>query len=159
MVLYINGFQDYFADREVGKRTWVVRLAEGEEIANFAKPFAVYKISIYITYLYILFLGIMGFVNPNISTPWVLIALIPFILVSKGIKAGNEWLTRWEAKDANRQQLPYELLQVNVTHIGTHFTTGLLLVLGYFLWIHIFLLNLMLFSDLFPLSRGKNQFL
>lgn len=133
LVLFINGFQDYFADREVGKRTWVVRLAEGNEIADFAKPFIAYKIAIYITYIFILLLGIVGFVNKDYSTPWVLIALIPFLLVSKGIKAGNEWLKRWEAKDADRQQLPYELLQVNVTHIGTHLTTGLLLALGYFL--------------------------
>jgi 1,4-dihydroxy-2-naphthoate octaprenyltransferase len=133
LVLYINGFQDYFADREVGKRTWIVRLAEGNEIANFGKPFAVYKISIYTTYIYILFLGVLGLFNSNVSTPWVLLALIPFLLVSKGIKTGEEWLKRWKAKDANRQQLPYELLQVNVTHIGTHLTTGLLLVLGFFL--------------------------
>ena len=133
LILFINGFQDYVADREVGKRTWVVRLADGSDIANFSKPFKVYKISIYITFLYILVLGIVGFFYSQISSPWVLLALIPFILVSKGIKSGEEWLEKWSSKDANRQMLPYELLPVNVTHIGTHLTVGLLLVLGYFL--------------------------
>jgi 1,4-dihydroxy-2-naphthoate octaprenyltransferase len=133
LILFINGFQDFVADREVGKRTWVVRLADGDEIANFAKPFGTYKIAIYITFIYILLLGIAGFIYPNISSPWILIALIPFLLVRKGIKTGDEWLKKWNAKDADRQKLPYELLQVNVTHIGTHLTVGLLLVIGFVL--------------------------
>ncbi len=133
LVLFINGFQDYVADRAVGKRTWVVRLAEGDDIANFAKPFKVYKISIYITFLYIIVLGVAGFFYSQISSPWVLLALIPFLLVRKGIKSGEEWLDKWSSKDANRQILPYELLPVNVTHIGTHLTVGILLVLGFFL--------------------------
>jgi len=133
LILFINGFQDFVADREVGKRTWVVRLADGDDIANFASPFKAYKISIYITFLYILVLGIIGFFYSHISSPWVLLALIPFLLVRKGIKSGEEWLGKWSSKDANRQMLPYELLPVNVTHIGTHLTVGVLLVLGYFL--------------------------
>lgn len=133
LILFINGFQDYLADREVGKRTWVVRLADGGDIADFAKPFKVYKISIYITFLYILVLGIVGFFYSQIASPWVLLALIPFLLVRKGIKSGEEWLDRWSSKEADRQKLPYELLPVNVTHIGTHLTVGVLLILGYFL--------------------------
>lgn len=133
LILFINGFQDYLADREVGKRTWVVRLADSGDIADFAKPFKVYKISIYITFLYILVLGIVGFIYSQFSTPWVLLALIPFLLVRKGIKSGEEWLDKWSSKDADRQKLPYELLPVNVTHIGTHLTVGVLLILGYFL--------------------------
>jgi 1,4-dihydroxy-2-naphthoate octaprenyltransferase len=133
LILYINGFQDFVADREVGKRTWVVRLADGDEIADFARPFKIYKLSVYVTFLCILVYGILGFLIPTIFTPWILIALIPFLLVQKGIKTGDEWLTKWDSKDADRQKLPYELLQVNVTHIGTHLTTGLLLVLGFLL--------------------------
>ncbi|MFC1785107.1 UbiA family prenyltransferase [Candidatus Neomarinimicrobiota bacterium] len=133
LILFINGFQDYLADREVGKRTWVVRLADTGDIADFERPFKAYKISIYITFLYILVLGILGFFYSQFSSPWVLLALIPFILVRKGIKSGEEWLEKWSSKDANRQILPYELLPVNVTHIGTHLTVGLLLILGYFL--------------------------
>ena len=133
LILFINGFQDYVADREVGKRTWVVRLADNGDIADFAKPFRVYKISIYTTFLYIFVLGIVSFIYSQFSSPWVLLALIPFLLVRKGIKSGEEWLDRWSSKDADRQKLPYELLPVNVTHIGTHLTVGLLLILGYFL--------------------------
>ena len=133
LILFINGFQDYLADREVGKRTWVVRLADGSDIADFAKPFKVYKISIYITFLYIFVLGIVGFIYSQFSTPWVLLALIPFLLVKKGIKSGEEWLSKWSSKDADRQKLPYELLPVNVTHVGTHLTVGILLILGYYL--------------------------
>ena len=133
LILFINGFQDYLADREVGKRTWVVRLAESSDIANFAKPFKAYKISIYITFLFILVLGIIGFFNTQISSPWVLLALIPFLLVRKGIKSGEEWLEKWASKDADRQKMPYELLPVNVTHVGTHLTVGILLILGFFL--------------------------
>jgi len=133
LILFINGFQDFVADREVGKRTWIVRLADGSDIANFAKPFSVYKISIYITFFYIFVLGIIGFFFSQFSSPWVLLALIPFLLVRKGIKSGEEWLGKWSSKDADRQKLPYELLPVNVTHIGTHLTVGVLLILGYFL--------------------------
>ena len=133
LILFINGFQDYVADREVGKRTWVVRLADTGDIADFARPFKAYKISIYFTFLYILVLGIIGFFYSQFSSPWILLALIPFLLVRKGIKSGEEWLEKWSSKDANRQMLPYELLPVNVTHIGTHLTVGLLLILGYFL--------------------------
>jgi len=133
LILFINGFQDYVADREVGKRTWVVRLAEGADIANFTKPFRAYKISIYTTFVYIFLLGLAGLIYAKFSTPWVLLALIPFLLVKKGIKSGEEWLQKWSAKDANRQKLPYELLPVNITHIGTHLSVGLLLVIGYWL--------------------------
>jgi len=133
LILFINGFQDYVADREVGKRTWVVRLAESANIANFAKPFRVYKISIYVTFIYIFLLGLAGIIFAKISTPWILLALVPFLLAIKGIKSGEEWLQRWSAKGADRQKLPYELLPVNVTQIGTHLSVGLLLVLGYFL--------------------------
>jgi 1,4-dihydroxy-2-naphthoate octaprenyltransferase len=91
LILFINGFQDFVADREVGKRTWVVRLADNGDIADFAKPFKAYKISIYITFLYILILGLGSFMYPQFSTPWVLLALIPFLRVKKGINSGDEW--------------------------------------------------------------------
>lgn len=133
LILFINGFQDYSADRAVGKRTWVVRTAEGDEIANYAKPFAIYKASLYVTFLFILGLGVAGAVNADFSTPWVLIAMLPFLLARKAMKMGIEWLQRWVENDADRQKLPYELLLVNVSTIGTHFSVGLLMALGYWL--------------------------
>jgi len=133
LILFINGFQDFSADRAVGKRTWVVRTAEGSEVANYNKPFAIYKVSLYVTFLSILGLGVAGVVNSDFSTPWVLIALLPFLLARKAMKMGAEWMQRWVEKDADRQKLPYELLMVNVSTIGTHLSVGLLLALGYFL--------------------------
>jgi 1,4-dihydroxy-2-naphthoate octaprenyltransferase len=49
------------------------------------------------------------------------------------MKMGADWLQRWAEEDADRQKLPYELLMVNVSTIGTHFSVGILLVLGYWL--------------------------
>jgi len=46
---------------------------------------------------------------------------------------GGTWLERWAEENADRQQLPYELLMVNVYTIGTHFMVGILLTLGYIL--------------------------
>jgi 1,4-dihydroxy-2-naphthoate octaprenyltransferase len=53
------------------------------------------------------------------------------------VKKEAEWLTEWEKQDANLQQLPYELLIVNVSTIGIHFLTGVLLTVGVLLsvWI------------------------
>ena len=53
-----------------------------------------------------------------------LIALIPMLIFNFASKKGTEWLTQWEKQDANLQQLPYELLIVNVSTIGIHFLTG-----------------------------------
>ena len=133
LVLFINGFQDYKADREVGKRTWIVRTAEGSDVANYDKPFGIYKFALYFTFAYILVLGVLGIVSSDVSTPWVLIALLPALLAWKAINMGNDWLDRWNGVDADRDKLPYELLLVNVFTIGTHFSVALLLSLGYWL--------------------------
>ncbi len=133
LILFVNGFQDYKADREVGKRTWIVRTAEGGDVADYARPFAIYKLFIYLTFICILVLGVAGAVNADFSTPWVMIALAPFLLARKAIKMGEEWLDRWAERDVDRQKLPYELLLVNVSTIGTHFSVGLLLTIGYWL--------------------------
>ncbi len=58
---------------------------------------------------------------------------IPGILTYRAIGWGREWMAAWNEPDADRQKLPYGLLKVNVSTIGVHFTTGMLLVLGY--WI------------------------
>lgn len=133
LILFVNGFQDYTADREVGKRTWIVRTAEGGEVADYTRPFAIYKAFLYLTFVYIVALGVAGAVNADFSTPWVMIALAPFLLAWKAISMGEDWLERWAEQDADRQKLPYELLSVNVSTIGTHFLVGTLLTLGYWL--------------------------
>jgi 1,4-dihydroxy-2-naphthoate octaprenyltransferase len=133
LILFINGFQDYKADREVGKRTWIVRTAEGSDIANYNRPFGIYKFALYFTFAYILILGVLGIISSDVSTPWVLLALLPALLAWKAIQMGNDWLERWNRVDADRDKLPYELLLVNVFTIGTHFSVALLLTLGYWL--------------------------
>ena len=50
-----------------------------------------------------------------------------------GLKKGRAWLIEWEKEDANVDYLPYELLIVNVSTIGTHFLTGVLLTMGFLL--------------------------
>lgn len=62
-----------------------------------------------------------------------LLALLGGVLAQAAVRWGREWLDRWNAPEADRQRLPYELLKVNVSTIGVHFLTGLLLVLGYWL--------------------------
>lgn len=92
-----------------------------------------YKGSLYVTFLFILVLGVVGALNSEFSTPWILIALLPFLLARKAISMGEDWLKRGEEKHADRQKLPYELLMVNVSTISTHFSVGILLILGYWL--------------------------
>ena len=131
LVLFINGFQDYQADKEVGKRTWVVRLSEGGELANYRKPFYVYKFSLYFTFSYIAMLGLIGIFSTGIATPWILLALLPSLLAWNAINKGEQWLARWLDDSEDRDKLPYELLIVNVSTIGMHFLTGILLTLGF----------------------------
>ena len=59
------------------------------------------------------------------------------IIFNFASKKGSDWLVEWEKEDANLQQLPYELLIVNVSTIGIHFLTGVLLTIGVLLsvWI------------------------
>jgi 1,4-dihydroxy-2-naphthoate octaprenyltransferase len=63
--------------------------------------------------------------------------LIPLLIFNFASKKGSDWLVEWEKEDANLQQLPYELLIVNVSTIGIHFLTGVLLTIGVLLsvWI------------------------
>ena len=61
---------------------------------------------------------------------FTLIALLPLLIFNFASKKGSSWLDEWEKEDANLQQLPYELLIVNVSTIGIHFLTGILLTLG-----------------------------
>jgi 1,4-dihydroxy-2-naphthoate octaprenyltransferase len=134
LVVWINQFQDLPADKKVDKNTWVVRLADTTgEVIRYERPFRYYAWFNYFSFAFILALGIIGLLKPSFATPFVLISLFPLILVRHAIKWGKEWMSRWNQPDADRQKLPYELLKVNVSTIGVHFATGLLLVLGYWL--------------------------
>jgi len=134
LVVWINQFQDLPADKEVGKKTWVVRLAGiKDNHVDYEKPFLYYIYFVNFSFGFIFLLGVIGFFKPELSTPFVLISLLPVVLARKAIKLGLEWLERWNKQDADRQKLPYELLQVNVSTIGVHVITGGLLVVGYLL--------------------------
>ena len=130
LVLFINCFQDYNADKATNKNSWVVRLAGPHDKANYRKPFLVWQYSMIIAFIFIL----IGAVLVNSFT---IIGLLPALLFYFGLKKGRDWLIEWEKEDANIEQLPYELLIVNVSTIGTHFLTGILLTMGFLIsaWI------------------------
>ena len=130
LVLFINCFQDYNADKATNKNSWVVRLAGPGEKANYRIPFKVWEYSMIIAFAIIAFGSIK--INPVAS-----IALLPIFLFYFASKKGRSWLNEWEKEDANIEQLPYELLIVNVSTIGIHFLTGILLTIGFLIsvWI------------------------
>ena len=131
LVLFINCFQDYNADKPANKNSWVVRLAGPGEKANYRIPFNIWKNLMLLSFAII--------VGASIYTDnlFALIALIPVLIFNFAQKKGYAWLEQWEREDANLQQLPYELLIVNVSTIGIHFLTGILLTLGFLIsaWI------------------------
>ena len=124
LVLFINCFQDYNADKAANKNSWVVRLAGPGDKANYRAPFKVWKNLMMLSFMIILGASLYA---GNLFT---LIALFPLFIFNFASKKGNSWLDQWEKEDANLQQLPYELLIVNVSTIGIHFLTGILLTLG-----------------------------
>ena len=126
LVLFINCFQDYKADKSTNKNSWVVKLAGPDDKANYRKPFNVWQFFMIVAFLFIA-LNAM-FINALTG-----IALLPMALFYFGLKKGRAWLIEWEKEDANVDYLPYELLIVNVSTIGTHFLTGVLLTMGFLL--------------------------
>ena len=131
LVLFINCFQDYNADKAANKNSWVVKLAGPGDKANYRKPFSVWKGLMVISFLLIVGASIYA------KNYFTLIALIPLLIFNFASRKGSDWLIEWEKEDANLQQLPYELLIVNVSTIGIHFLTGVLLTIGVLLsvWI------------------------
>ena len=131
LVLFINCFQDYNADKAANKNSWVVKLAGPGEKADYRKPFSVWKGLMIASFLLIVGASIYA------QNYFTLIALIPLLIFNFASKKGSEWLIQWEKDDANLQQLPYELLIVNVSTIGIHFLTGVLLTIGVLLGVWI----------------------
>ena len=131
LVLFINCFQDYNADKAANKNSWVVKLAGPSEKANYRKPFDVWRNLMLISFL------LIGGASVYAGNYFTLIALLPLLIFNFANKKGMSWLVEWEKEDANLQQLPYELLIVNVSTIGIHFLTGILLTIGVLLSIWI----------------------
>ena len=81
-------------------------------------------------FLSVALIGILSFFT-EFGTVYAFIALLPLALVWKAFKMADEWMIKWNNPDADRQKVPYELLLVNVSTIGIHFLTGLLLAVAY----------------------------
>jgi 1,4-dihydroxy-2-naphthoate octaprenyltransferase len=109
-ILYINAFQDYSADKAVGKNTWVVRL--GREKASIA-----YAGMMYATYAAIL-LAVLFRVIPV----YTLIALVTLPLTVKSIVNARQF-----------HSSSFQLALSNALTIVVHLFTGILLILGYLL--------------------------
>ena len=67
------------------------------------------------------------------GTIYAFIALLPLAIVWKAFKMADDWMVKWNNPEADRQKVPYELLLVNVSTIGIHFLTGILLAVAYFI--------------------------
>jgi 1,4-dihydroxy-2-naphthoate octaprenyltransferase len=109
-VLYINQFQDYRADRQVGKNHLVVRL--GKKKARIG-----YILIIGSTYCWILITAVL-----RQTSPYTLIALLTLPLAVKAIKTLIAHYDRSE-----------ELMPANAGTIMMHASIGVLLTIAYLL--------------------------
>lgn len=110
LIVFINEFPDYAADKIVKKNTLVVVL--GRE-----KAIRVYHIFLMLIYLYVAFLVIFG-VMP-------LFSLLVFLSLPLALKAFSV--------SKNNFERVWELLPANAATIGLHLIFGLLLCVGYVL--------------------------
>lgn len=110
LVLYINEFPDYEADKQAGKKTLVVILGKRNAIL-------VYYLLLVSVYLCIIF-GVLTGIFPRVS-------FITFITLPLSIRA-----VRVAKQNYDKIQ---ELLPANAATIGLHLTIGLLLSISYIL--------------------------
>ena len=132
LIVWINQFQDAPSDAAVGKNTWVVRTAEQGEWMKLEKPMKLYKQFMIEAFVAVAFVGTISFYT-DYGTVYAFMALLPLALVWKAFKMADDWMIKWNNPDADRQKVPYELLLVNVSTIGIHFLTGILLAVAYIL--------------------------
>lgn len=135
LVLWINQFQDAPADAATGKLNWVVRLAQAgrDQTFDFEASFTAYRWLNLCGFLLIGLLGLVGFADRGIATPFALIALLPLPIYLIAAKRGRRWVARWADPREDHRKLPFELLSVNGMSIALHLSTGLLLALAYLL--------------------------
>ena len=110
LVLFINEFPDYLADKSVGKKTLVVIWGKRDAII-------LYHISLAAVYLLIIFLVVFKFLP--------LICLISLLSLPLALKA-------FAVSKRNFDKI-YELLPANASTIGLHLLIGLLLSAGFML--------------------------
>lgn len=108
LILFINEFPDYHADKSVGKRNAVVILGKKRAIV-------VYHVLLASVYAWIVVLAAVRLI-PALC----LISLLTFPLALKA----------YTASEKNYNKI-YELLPANASTIGLHFLIGLLLCLGF----------------------------
>ncbi len=108
LVLYINEFQDYNADKTVGKLHWVARM--GRQAAS--KGYAILLISVY-------FMVALGVITGDLSK-WSLAAFLTIPLAVKAIK-----IVRKEYDN------PAALTPANALTIQLHLFIGLILTVAY----------------------------
>ena len=132
LIVWINQFQDAPSDAAVGKNTWVVRTAVNDGWMRLEKPLSLYKQFMIEAFASVALIGILSFFT-DFGTVYAFIALLPLGLVWKAFKMADDWMVKWNDPQADRQKVPYELLLVNVSTIGIHFLTGILLAVAYFI--------------------------
>ena len=110
LVLYINEFPDYDADKEVNKRTWVVLLGKKRAVK-------IYLWLLSFVYLWVIF-GVFSKIFP-------LSSLVIFMTLPLYFKAINVARTNYDKIN--------ELLPANAATIGLHLIIGLLLSGSYIL--------------------------
>lgn len=109
-ILYINEFQDYAADKAVGKNHWVVRLGKERAVWGYAAIMS------------LVYLSIVAAVIARLQTPWTLIALVTMPLSIKAVM-----VTRKNFGDSKA------LAPANAATIGAHLTTGIAMTIAYVL--------------------------
>jgi 1,4-dihydroxy-2-naphthoate polyprenyltransferase len=107
-VLYINEFQDYAADKQVGKDQLVVRLGKERAVKG-------YMVIMLLTYLSL----VLGVVTDTLP-PILLIGLLTLPLAYKSVKVAQTFYN-----DSTK------LAPANATTIMNHLATGLLLVVAF----------------------------
>ncbi len=111
LIIYINEFQDYRADKNSGKKTLVVR------ISSKYKAMRYYSLLIFLPYVWIL-----PFVVFRLLPIWSLLMMLTLPLSIIAIKKGSV-----------KYRKIYELLIVNKLTITIHFLSTLLLAVGFYL--------------------------
>ncbi|MEE4312371.1 MAG: 1,4-dihydroxy-2-naphthoate octaprenyltransferase [candidate division KSB1 bacterium] len=107
-ILYINEFQDYKADKAVGKNHIVVRV--GRKKAAFG----------YLVYMLLTYISVIIGVITDVLPPWALLSLLTLPLAFKAIKVALDYY------DDSMKLVP-----ANAMTIQNHLITGLLLCIGF----------------------------
>jgi len=131
-IVWINQFQDAPADAASNKNNWVVRMTRQGDRFFYRNAFNWFIGFLGLSFASVLLLAVLPWFS-DMGTPWALIALLPGLLVFYMRGKGLEWLDQIDTGSVDWQRHPYLLLPVNVSTIGLHLLTGLLLVLAWLL--------------------------